>query len=69
MTYHKLMKLHLLSSSSKKYDLSLQSQLLFNVSEKSEVDEVLNIIFSQSSISVLVVRNTQQEQIHDRPVF
>ena len=42
-------------SSRKKYDLSQQSQLLFNVSQKSAVDEVSNIIFSRSSISMLVV--------------
>ena len=55
MTYPKLLKLCLASSSRKKYDLSVQSQLLFIVSKKSAVDEVLNIIFSQSSISMLVV--------------
>ena len=55
MTYPKLLKLCLASSSRKKYDLSVQSQLLFIVSQKSAVDEVLNIIFLQSSISMLVV--------------
>ena len=40
MTYPKLLKLCLPSSSRKKYDLSLQSQLLFNVNQKSAVDEV-----------------------------
>ena len=40
MTYPKLLKLCLPSSSRKKYDLSLQSQLLFNVNLKSAVDEV-----------------------------
>ena len=55
MTYPKLLKQCLASSSRKKYDLSLQSQLLFNVSQQPAVDEVSNIIFSRSSISMLVV--------------
>ena len=55
MTYPKLLKLCLASSSRKKYDLSLQSQLLFNVSQKPAVDEVSNIILLRSSISMLVV--------------
>ena len=55
MTYPKLLKQCLASLSRKKYDLSLQSQLLFNVSQQPAVDEVWNIIFPRSSISVLVL--------------
>ena len=55
MAYPKLLKPCLASSCRKKYDLSLQSQLLFNVSQKLAVDEVSNIIVSRSSIFTLVV--------------
>ena len=60
MIYPKLLKLCLAGSSRKKYDLSLQSQLLFNVSQQPAVDEVSNIIFSRSSISILVVLNLRK---------
>ena len=55
MTDPKLLKLCLASSSRKKYDILLQSQLLFNVSQQPAVNEVSNIIFPRSSISMLVV--------------
>ena len=69
MTYPKLLKLCVTSSSRKKYDLSLQSQLLFNVSQKSVVDEVLNIIFLQSSISMLVVLILSKNNLMIVPCF
>ena len=54
MTYTKLLKLCLASSSRKKYELSLQSQLLFNVSQQPAIDEVSNIIFSRYQISKII---------------
>ena len=70
MTYTKLLQLCLASSSRKKYDLSLQSQLLFNVSQQQPaVDEVSNIIFSRSSISMLVVLSLSKNNFMIGPFF
>ena len=65
MTYTKLLKLCLASLPvSLKNMIYYYNNNCYNVGRQPAVDEVSNIIFSQSSISVLV-----KEKFHDRPIF